>query len=144
MPGSLLIAAGPGEWRAAWVEGGTAVELYVERGDTPPPGSIHLGRVVRRTPGLDAVLVDIGTERRGFLPVGDAPRDLRLDEGARLLVQVRREAILARAGSHYDPVILNDWADAGRMTNPDGTGAGLRGLAECREVLRGQWLHERG
>src|ERR1051326_2084467 len=92
VPGSLLIAAGPGEWRAACVEGGAAVELYVERGDTPPPGSIHLGRVVRRTPGLDAVLVDIGAERRGFLPVGDAPRDLRLDEGARLLVQVRREA----------------------------------------------------
>jgi len=92
VPGSLLIAAGPGEWRAACVEGGAAVELYVERGDTPPPGSIHLGRVVRRTPGLDAVLVDIGAERRGFLPVGDAPRDLRLDEGTRLLVQVRREA----------------------------------------------------
>src|ERR1041385_8342434 len=92
VPGSLLIAAGPGEWRAAWVEGGAAVELYGERGDPPPPGSIPLGRVVRRTPGLDAVLVDIGAERRGFLPVGDAPRDLRLDEGARLLVQVRREA----------------------------------------------------
>src|ERR1051326_6179981 len=92
VPGSLLIAAGPGEWRAACVEGGAAVELYLERGATPPPGSIHLGRVVRRTPGLDAVLVDIGTERRGFLPVGDAPRDLSLDEGARLLVQVRREA----------------------------------------------------
>jgi len=92
VPGSLLIAAGPGEWLAACVEGGAAVELYVERGDTPPAGSIHLGRVVRRTPGLDAVHVDIGAERRGFLPVGDAPRDLRLDEGARLLVQVRREA----------------------------------------------------
>src|SRR5438477_12009139 len=48
--GTLLIAAGPGEWRAAWGEDGAAVELYVERGDTPPGGSIHLGRVVRRTP----------------------------------------------------------------------------------------------
>ena len=88
----LLIAAGPGEWRAAWVEDNQAVELYVERGDTPPAGSIHLGRVVRRTPGLDAVLVDIGTERPGFLPVRDAPAALRLDEGARVIVQVRREA----------------------------------------------------
>src|SRR5205807_9442689 len=68
MPGDLLIGAGPGEWRAAWVEAGAAVELYVERGDTAPAGSIHLGRVVRRTPGLDAVLVDIGSERPGFLP----------------------------------------------------------------------------
>jgi ribonuclease G len=91
LPGLLLIAAGPGEWRAAWVEGDAATELYVERGDAPPAGSIHLGRVVRRTPGLDAVLVDIGAERPGFLPVGSrtAPR---LDEGARIIVQVRREA----------------------------------------------------
>ena len=42
------------------------------------------------------------------------------------IVQVRREAILARAGSHYDPVILKDWADAGnagrmtkRIADPD-------------------------
>lgn len=28
------------------------------------------------------------------------------------LVRVRREAILAKAASHCDPVILNDWADA--------------------------------
>lgn len=91
MPGTLLIAAGPGEWRAAWVEDGAAVELYVERGDSSLVGSIHLGRVVRRTPGLDAVFVDIGAERPGFLPVGGAPRELRLDEGARVVVQVRRE-----------------------------------------------------
>src|SRR5436309_11715502 len=92
MTGTLLIAAGPGEWRAAWVEVGAAVELYIERGDTPPAGSVHLGRVVRRTPGLDAVFVDIGADRPGFLPVGDARKELRLDEGARVVVQVRREA----------------------------------------------------
>jgi ribonuclease G len=92
LPGLLLIAAGPGEWRAAWVEHAVAAELYVERGDTPPAGSIHLGRVVRRTPGLDAVLVDIESERPGFLPVREGPADLRLDEGARAMVQVRREA----------------------------------------------------
>lgn len=92
MFGTLLIATGPGEWRAAWVEDGAAVELYVERGDTPPAGSIHLGRVVRRTPSLDAVLVDIGAERPGFLPVRDAPTNPHLDEGARVIVEVRREA----------------------------------------------------
>ena len=89
----LLISAGPGEWRAALLEKGATVELYVERGDCPPAGSIHLGRVVRRTPGLDAVLVDIETDRPGFLPVRDAPPNLRLDEGARVIVQVRREAL---------------------------------------------------
>jgi ribonuclease G len=92
LPGDLLIGAGPGEWRVAWVEAGAAVELYVERGDTAPAGSIHLGRVVRRTPGLDAVLVDIGGERPGFLPLGDAAAEQRLDEGTRVIVQLRREA----------------------------------------------------
>ncbi len=71
----LLISAGPGEWRAAWLEDGLAAELYVERGDTRPAGGIHLGRVVRRVAGLAAALVDIGDERPGFLPVrAGAPR----------------------------------------------------------------------
>src|SRR5437016_3006854 len=105
LPGLLLIGAGPGEWRAAWVENDAAMELYVERGDTPPAGSIHLGRVVRRTPGLDAVLVDIGAERPGFLPVGSAAAS-RLDEGARVIVQVRRETQQgkgARLSTRIDP-----------------------------------------
>jgi Ribonuclease G/E len=87
----LLIAAGPGEWRAAWVEDGEAVELYVERGDTKPAGSVHLGRVVRLAPGLEALLVDIGGERPALLPLRHAG-DAKREEGARMLVQVRREA----------------------------------------------------
>ena len=83
----LLIAAGPGEWRAVWIEDGAPAELHVERGDIQPAGSIHLGRVVRLSPALDAALVDIGEERPGFLPVrGDPPH-----EGARVVVQIRRE-----------------------------------------------------
>jgi Ribonuclease G/E len=90
--GELLIAAGPGEWRAAWVENGEAVELYVERGDTRPPGSRHLGRVVRVVPALEAALVDIGDERPGFLPLREVPEGIKAEEGARLVVEVRREA----------------------------------------------------
>lgn len=85
----LLISTGPGEWRAALIEDGAAVELYVERGDSPPPGSIFLGRVIRLSPGLDAALVDIGAQRPGFLPLrrGEQPPS----EGARVIVQLRRE-----------------------------------------------------
>jgi len=87
----LLISAGPGEWRCAWLEDGFAAELHVERGDTQPAGGIHLGRVVRLAPGLDAALIDIGGERPGFLPLrGGMAADL--NEGARILVQIRREA----------------------------------------------------
>jgi ribonuclease G len=88
----LLIAAGPGEWRAAWLEDGAAAELHVERGDTAPAGSVHVGRVVRLVAGLDAALVDIGEERPAFLPLRHP-----VDEGARVLVQVRRETQRGKA-----------------------------------------------
>src|SRR3984957_21193764 len=88
----LLITPGPGEWRAAWVENDEALELYVERGDTRPAGSRHLGRVVRIVPALDAALVDIGEERPGFLPMRNVPEGMQAEEGARLIVEVRREA----------------------------------------------------
>ena len=83
----LLIAAGPGEWRAAWLEDGVAAELHVERGDSAPAGAIVLGRVDRVTPGLDAAFVAIGELHQGFLPGRPLP-----DEGARIIVEVTREA----------------------------------------------------
>src|SRR5262249_49939360 len=80
--GALLIAAGRGEWRAALLEDGGPVELFVERGDRSETGSIHLGRVCRLLPALDAMLVDIGGDRPAFLPSSEvAPRGRRLDEG---------------------------------------------------------------
>jgi ribonuclease G len=107
----LLIAVGPGEWRAAWLESGEPVELYVERGDTKPPDSIHLGRVVRIVSALDAAFIDIGDERPGFLPLRELPT--RPVEGARLLVRVRREA----------------WADKAPRLTVKMTAANLAALA---------------
>ena len=89
----LVIAAGPGEWRAAFVEDGEPVELQVERGDGVEAGSIHLGRVVRLLPALGAAQVDIGGARPAFLPQSQIfPRGRRLAEGERVVVQIRREA----------------------------------------------------
>jgi ribonuclease G len=89
----LLISAAPGEWRAALLEAGVPVELYVERGDRSEVGSIHLGRVRRLLPSLGAALVDIGSERPAFLPQSAVvPRGKRLHEGERVVVQIRREA----------------------------------------------------
>ena len=93
MQRELLIAAGAGEWRAALLEEGIPVELYVERGDRSEAGSIYLGRVRRLLPALGAALVDIGAERPGFLPQSEVvPRGKRLHEGERVVVQIRREA----------------------------------------------------
>jgi ribonuclease G len=94
----LLIAAGPGEWRAALLERGNPVELYVERGDRAEAGSIHLGRVREVVPALGAALVDIGAERPAFLPRREiVPRGKRLHEGERIVVQIRREAQAGKA-----------------------------------------------
>jgi ribonuclease G len=92
LPGELLIAAGPGEWRAALLERGAPVELFVERGDRSEAGSIHLGRVRRLLPALGAMLVEIGDERPAFLPASEiVPRGRRLNEGELVIVQVHRE-----------------------------------------------------
>ena len=93
MRSELLITAGPGEWRAALLEDGVPVELFVERGDWREAGSIHLGRVRRLLPALGAMLVDIGDDRLAFLPAREVlPRGRQLDEGERVIVQIRREA----------------------------------------------------
>ena len=93
MSAELLIAAGPGEWRAALLEDGVPVELFVERGDRSEAGSIHLGRVRGLLPALGAMLVDIGGDRPAFLPAREVfPRGRRLDEGERVIVQIHREA----------------------------------------------------
>ena len=93
MPRELVIAAGPGEWRAALIEDAEPVELRVERGDGVEAGSIHLGRVVRLLPALGAAQVDIGGTRPAFLPLSQIfPRGRRLAEGERVVVQIRREA----------------------------------------------------
>ncbi|MGH7112227.1 MAG: hypothetical protein ACREFK_17595, partial [Stellaceae bacterium] len=67
----LFVAAGPGEWRTALVEGGAAVELLVERGEGAARGAIHLGRVKRLVPALAAAHVDLGVSRPFFLPQSD-------------------------------------------------------------------------
>jgi ribonuclease G len=93
LSGELLITAGPGEWRAALLEDGVPVELFVERGDWREAGSIHLGRVRRLLPALGAMLVDIGDDRPAFLRAREVlPRGRQLDEGERVIVQILREA----------------------------------------------------
>jgi Rne/Rng family ribonuclease len=107
LPRDLLIAAALGDWRAALLENGVPVELYVERGDRSEAGSMHLGRVRRLVPALGAALVDIGDDRPAFLPASEVlPRGRRLDEGERVIVQVRREAQGGKAARLTTGVIL--------------------------------------
>ena len=107
MARELLISAGPGEWRAALLEEGIPVELFVERGDRSEAGSIHLGRVAKLLPALGAALVDIGDERPAFLPQSEVlPRGKRLHEGECAIVQIRREAQAGKAARVTTAAIL--------------------------------------
>ena len=62
-----------GETRAAVLEDGLLVELYVERENSERiVGNIYKGRVENVLPGMQAAFVDIGLERNAFLYVDDA------------------------------------------------------------------------
>ena len=119
----ILINAAPYENRIALMENGALKEFHIDRPERKGLiGNIHLGRVVRVLPGIDAAFIDIGLERTGFLYVDDAvyslaecyrhlhpegrelhelpadfPNDLTIDriihEGQRILVQIAKEPI---------------------------------------------------
>jgi ribonuclease G len=168
MPRDLLIAAGPGEWRAALLEDGEPVELRVERGDGAEIDSIYFGRIMALLPALGAALVDIGGERPSFLPQSEIfPRGTRLNEGAAVVVQIRREAQGGKAAQLTTGVTLRgrfveltagrqgitgadafSTEDRVRLAAATGDAAiGLRlrqsapieTLAEEARILRGRW-----
>lgn len=99
----LLIASNDGEVRAALLEDGTLVDLFVEREDHASLiGNIYLGRVRRLAPSIAAAFVDIGEARHGFLPYGvrfkgddgdeNPPPPRPPAEGEAVCVQVVRDA----------------------------------------------------
>ena len=134
MPGELLIAAGPGEWRVALLEDGIPVELFVERGEGGEAGSVHLGRVRRLVPALGAIHVDIGGDRSAFLPESEVlPRGRRLDDGERVILQIRREAQGGKAARVTTGVTLR-----GRLVELRSGRPGIRG----GEMLSPQEHHQ--
>lgn len=92
MSSELLVEAGIGETRAALVADGRIVELHIERDDgNPRAGDVREGR-------LTTILVP---GRRGVVTIGNIegllePIPPGLTEGARLFVEVVREAIPER------------------------------------------------
>ena len=63
----------PGQTRMAVTDGGRLVELIIARPDVErTAGNVYLGRVERFLPDIQAVFVDIGLRRSGFLALADA------------------------------------------------------------------------
>ena len=78
---------------------------------------------MRLLPALGAALVDIGGDRPAFLPQSEIlPRGRRLDEGERVVVQIRREAQGGKAARLTTRIVLGGTivgpAEAGRAA-PD-------------------------
>lgn len=68
----ILVNVGRTETRAAILEEGHLVELYVERESSQRvAGNIYKGRVANVLPGMQAAFVDIGLDRNAFLYVDD-------------------------------------------------------------------------
>ena len=64
------------ETRAALVEDGNIVELFIERaGASDSTGNIYKGRVQRVLPGMQAAFVDIGLNQAAFIYVNDILTD---------------------------------------------------------------------
>ena len=81
MAAEILINVKPTETRVAYVEGGILKDLKIERKGSPTlVGSIHLGKILRILPGMQAAFVDIGLERAAFLYVGDVRDDISTEK----------------------------------------------------------------
>lgn len=108
--GKMLInATQPEEVRVALVEDGRLHTLDIDcPSEVKKKGNIYKARITRIEPSLDAVFVDYGAKRHGFLPVNEIAKDyfLRdpatfegetppinqlLREGQELLIQVDKE-----------------------------------------------------
>lgn len=96
MTRTLLLSVSPGEIWAALEDDGALEALRVIRtANSGLVGAVILGRVVALRPELPAALVDIGSDRPGFLDVKDVdPRRgiAGLTEGQTLIVEVTKEA----------------------------------------------------
>jgi ribonuclease G len=73
MTKEILVTVDQDETRAAVLEDGVLVEIYIERAAAARvAGSIYKGRVENVLPGMECAFVDIGLDRNAFLYVSDA------------------------------------------------------------------------
>jgi ribonuclease G len=104
----ILINVAPRENRAALIENGVLMELFVERQSRRGiVSNLYKGRVQRVLPGMQAAFIDVGLERTAFLHAADIstpitentlvglpePLDIRrlVNEGDDILVQVVKD-----------------------------------------------------
>ncbi len=142
----ILVAVENLQTRAAIIEDGKLVELYVERSfHQQVAGSIYKGVVKNVLPGMQASFVDVGLERNAFLYVDDVQTDGgdkktqiadMLKPGQQLIVQVAKEPIGSKGAR-----VVSQLSIPGRylvlVPDADYTGISRRIASEAeRERLR--------
>lgn len=103
MTQEMLVNVAPHETRVALLEDGLLHELFVEANTQASyVGNIYCGKVVRVLPGMQAVFVEIGLARTGFLHLNDmdhgaAPTPVTIQSllrvGQLLTVQVMKDPL---------------------------------------------------
>lgn len=101
----LINAAQQEELRVALVDGQKLYDLDIESvGKEQKKANIYKARVTRYEPSLEALFLDFGSQRHGFLPIREVAKELQVDEhgkdlsikeafpeGRELLIQVDKE-----------------------------------------------------
>jgi ribonuclease G len=100
----IIINHATSEKRFIVVDNQRATKLYIEQpGEQSLVGNVYLGIVTKVLPGMNAVFIDIGAEKQGFLhrdklavfakaSEKDKPISSYVHQGERLLVQVEKDA----------------------------------------------------
>jgi ribonuclease G len=100
----ILVTVDFDETRAAVMEDGELVEIFIERSiDQRVVGNIYKGKVENVLPGMQAAFVDIGLDRNSFLYVDDALPDRAEVEGERIGGPARTLSIkeIVRPGQEF-------------------------------------------
>jgi len=100
MAKTIVVNMVPEETRMALLEDGELAEAVVERSDCGHiVGNIYIGKIQNVLPGMQAIFVDIGRDKNGFLYIGDLPEESQaggiegFTVGREIAVQVTKDAL---------------------------------------------------
>jgi ribonuclease E len=152
MNGATSPDGGHEEFRVAILKGQSLYNLFIDRpGHEQKKSNIYKGKVSRIEPSLEAVFVDYGADRHGFLPfkeiaevflkplpegVNHLPLRDRLHEGQELMIQVDKEERGNKGAALTTYISLAGCYLVLMPNSPDAGGISRRIEGEEREELK--------
>ena len=98
--------------RSALIEGDKLIDFDLEfEGNNFQKGSIHKGKVTKIEGSLEAIFVELGSSRHGFLPFKELSAEyfdpsksgderFKIKEGDDIVIQIQKKSVLIKA-PHY-------------------------------------------